>query len=85
MSESRTNKTVSFTTKDKDDVRRLEHAEQINPLSNKKQNFSKYVKQLIDEDIERKGGNSNNKSVNAKPHERSSEFISVLESPATLE
>ena len=66
---SRTNKTVSFNTTDEQDLRRLEHAEQINPLSGKKQNFSKYVKKLIDEDLERKNGANNNEVTNSnKPH-----------------
>ena len=66
---SRMNKTVSFNTTDEQDVRRLEHAEQINPLSGKKQNFSKYVKKLIDEDIEKKNGANNNEVTNSKkPH-----------------
>lgn len=55
----RTNKTVSFNQEDEDDVRRLEYAEQINPLSGKKQNFSKFVKRLIDDEMERNNGSNN--------------------------
>ncbi|MDX1769906.1 MAG: hypothetical protein R3328_00125 [Planococcaceae bacterium] len=62
---SRTNKTVSFNLTDEFDLKLLEHAEQVNPLSNKKRNFSKYVKRLIEEDM--KGG-SQQKTENHKPH-----------------
>lgn len=39
----------------------FDHAEKVNPLTGKPQNFSKYVKRLIEEDIKRgqQGGNSN--------------------------
>ncbi|EPD52730.1 hypothetical protein HMPREF1210_01110 [Paenisporosarcina sp. HGH0030] len=53
MSSTRMNKTVSFNLTDELDIKMLEHAEKLNPISNKKRNFSKYVKKLIEEDIRR--------------------------------
>lgn len=47
----RQNKSISFNMLDPYDVGLLEHAERINPLSGKKQNFSSYVKRLIADDI----------------------------------
>jgi len=44
---------VSFNTKDEHDLALLNHAEQKNPLTGKAQNFSKYVKRLIEEDMKR--------------------------------
>lgn len=51
--EGRKNKPVSFNTKDEHDLALLNHAEQINPLTGKARNFSKYVKRLIEEDMNR--------------------------------
>lgn len=48
---SRKNKTISFNELDPNDLSLLNHAEQINPLTGKEQNFSKYVKRLIEEDM----------------------------------
>lgn len=50
---SRKNKTVSFNIADPYDLELFNHAEKINPLNGKIQNFSKYVKKLIEEDIKR--------------------------------
>ena len=47
----RCNKTVSFNLSDPDDLELFNHAIKINPLTGKSQNFSKYVKRLIDNDI----------------------------------
>ena len=47
----RKNKTMSFNVSDPHELELLTHAEQINPLTGKAQNFSKYVKRLIEEDI----------------------------------
>lgn len=55
-------KPVSFSLIDERDVKRLEHAERINPLTGKPQNFGRYIKELIDDDmrgINRHGGNLN--------------------------
>lgn len=54
--ECRKNKPVSFNTTDEHDLALLQHAEQINPLTNKSRNFSKYVKKLIEEDMKRGSG-----------------------------
>ncbi|MFJ7699965.1 hypothetical protein [Lysinibacillus fusiformis] len=51
--EGRKNKPVSFNTNDEHDLALLQHAEQINPLTGKPRNFSKYVKRLIEEDMKR--------------------------------
>lgn len=51
--EGRKNKPVSFNIKDEHDLVLLNHAEQINPLTGKARNFSKYVKRLIEEDMKR--------------------------------
>ena len=48
---SRCNKTVSFNLSDPDDLALFNHAIKINPLTGKSQNFSKYVKRLIENDI----------------------------------
>ena len=53
---------------DPEDIELLEHAEEINPRTGKPQNFSKYVKRLIREEIQRKkfqqqGGNNNNSDL----------------------
>ena len=60
--ENRKNKPVYFSKIDPHDVVLLEHAEKINPLTGKPQNFSKYVKRLIDEDMirQQQGGNNPN-------------------------
>lgn len=55
--EGRKNKPVSFNIRDEHDTALLKHAEQINPLTGKPRNFSKYVKKLIEEDMQR--GNRN--------------------------
>ena len=54
--EGRKNKLLSFNTNDEHDLALLEHAEQINPLTNKPRNFSKYVKRLIEEDMKQGSG-----------------------------
>ncbi len=51
---SRVNKSVSFNTQDELDVKLLDHAERPNSITGKKQNFSKYVKRLIEEDMNRR-------------------------------
>ncbi|MFT9816275.1 hypothetical protein [Lysinibacillus sp. NPDC056185] len=51
--EGRKNKPVSFNITDEHDLALLKHAEQINPLTEKPRNFSKYVKRLIEEDMKR--------------------------------
>ncbi len=73
---SRTNKTVSFNTTDEFDLKLLEHAEQVNPLSNRKRNFSKYVKRLIEEDM--KGGDQQ-KFEDGKPHVNPDKSFYTLE------
>ncbi|MBC9702367.1 MAG: hypothetical protein H9W83_07490 [Leuconostoc sp.] len=57
--DNRKNKPVYFSKIDPLDVTLLEHAEKINPLTGKPQNFSKYVKRLIEDDMKREqhGGN----------------------------
>ena len=47
----RCNKTISFNLNDPHDLELFNHAIKINPLTGKPQNFSKYVKRLIDNDI----------------------------------
>ena len=47
----RCNKTISFNLNDLDDLQLFEHALKVNPLTGKPQNFSKYVKRLIENDI----------------------------------
>lgn len=61
---SRKNKTISFNAEDPHELALLKHAEKINPLTGKEQNFSKYVKRLIEEDMrrEQQGGNTNSGS-----------------------
>ena len=51
----RCNKTISFNLSDQDDLALFNHAIKINPLTGKPQNFSKYVKRLIDNDMKGKG------------------------------
>lgn len=63
---SRKNKPVSFNLKDEFDLKLLEHAELINPLTGKARNFSKYVKRLIEEDM--KGDKRESKTENVKNH-----------------
>lgn len=46
-------KPVYFSLQDEFDLDLLAHAEKINPLTNKPQNFSKYVRRLIEEDMKR--------------------------------
>lgn len=50
---TRVNKSVSFNTEDEIDVELLDHAERPNSITGKKQNFSKYVKRLIEEDMKK--------------------------------
>lgn len=57
--EGRKNKPVSFNLKDEHDTALLNHAEQINPLTGKPRNFSKYVKKLIEDDMNRGKDSSN--------------------------
>ena len=47
----RCNKTISFNLNDPHDLELFNHAIKINPLTGKPQNFSKYVKRLIENDI----------------------------------
>lgn len=62
---TRKNKPVSFNLTDPNDLKLLDHAEKENPITKKPQNFSKYIKRLIEEDIRREaamkngGGESN--------------------------
>lgn len=54
-------KPVSFNLLDPEEKELLDHAEKINPLTGEKQNFSKYVRNLIKEDMRRgnqQGGNN---------------------------
>lgn len=60
--ENRKNKPVYFSKIDPHDVALLEHAEKINPLTGKPQNFSKYVKKLIEDDMKREQDGGNNQS-----------------------
>lgn len=53
---SRSNKSVSFNTNDELDIELLAHAEKINNLTGKPRNFSKYVKKLIEDDLNRSKG-----------------------------
>ena len=46
--ENRKNKPVYFSKVDPRDVELLAYAEKVNPLTGKPQNFSKYVKRLIE-------------------------------------
>ncbi|WP_274307010.1 hypothetical protein [Solibacillus daqui] len=50
---NRKNKAVSFNTGDPHELALVEHAERVNPLTGKPQNFSKYVKRLIEEDMKK--------------------------------
>ena len=52
---------MSFNLLEPDEVELLNHAEKINPLTGKKRNFSKYVRELIKEDLrrEKQGGHNN--------------------------
>ena len=58
--DNRKNKPVYFSKIDPLDVELLAHAEKINPLTGKPQNFSKYVKRLIEEDMKRGQQTGNN-------------------------
>lgn len=53
-------KPVSFNLLDPEEKELHEHAEKINPLTGNKQNFSKYVRALIKEDLQKgkQGGNN---------------------------
>lgn len=81
---SRNNKSVSFNIKDEFDIALLTHAEKINPLRGKPRNFSKYVKKLIEDDLNRsKGINSNYnfyESTTNEPDEYSSEVKNAMNS-----
>lgn len=61
-SENRKNKPVYFSKIDPHDLALLENAEKFNPLTGKPQNFSKYVKRLIEVDMrrEQQDGNTHN-------------------------
>lgn len=52
--EKQKRKPVYFSLQDEFDIKLLAHAEKINPVTNKPQNFSKYVRRLIEEDMNRK-------------------------------
>lgn len=58
----RETKSVYFSLLEPFDVELLEHAMQMNPITGKERNFSKYVRRLIEEDMRRatQGGNSPN-------------------------
>jgi hypothetical protein len=58
---TRETKSVYFSLLEPYDVELLNHAKQINPITGKERNFSKYVRRLIEEDMrrERQGGNNN--------------------------
>ena len=55
----RETKSVYFSLLEPFDVELLNHAKQINPLTGKERNFSKYVRRLIEDDMKREqqGGN----------------------------
>lgn len=60
----RETKSVYFSLLEPFDVELLNHAKQINPITGKERNFSKYVRRLIEEDMKReqRGYNNNNNS-----------------------
>ncbi|MEO4053824.1 hypothetical protein [Solibacillus sp. CAU 1738] len=81
---SRHNKSVSFNIKDEFDVALLTHAEKINPLKGKPRNFSKYVKKLIEDDMNRRHSNNgslifNNSMIN-EVEEYTSEIKNAMNS-----
>lgn len=78
---SRVNKSVSFNTEDELDAKLLVQAERPNSITGKKQNFSKYVKRLIEEDIAR-GSKSD---VNAIPFEENDPIVRKEKDAYTLE
>lgn len=47
----RVTKSVYFSLLEPEDVALLEHAIQMNPITNKSRNFSKYVRRLIENDM----------------------------------
>lgn len=55
--EGRKIKPVSFNITDQHELALLKHAEKITPPTEKKGNFSKCVKRLIEEDMKRGSGN----------------------------
>ena len=57
----RETKSVYFSLLEPFDIELLNHAKQINPITGKERNFSKYVRRLIEEDMKREqqGGNNN--------------------------
>lgn len=74
MNKDRKNNSVSFNLLDPEEVEWLEHAEQVNPLTGRKRNFSKYVKRLIRDDFERNkrpasNNNANNHLIINSPHD----------------
>lgn len=52
--EKQKRKPVYFSLQDEFDLKLLAHAEKINPVTNKPQNFSKYVRRLIEEDMNKR-------------------------------
>lgn len=75
--EGRKNKPVSFNTKDEHDIALLNHAEQINPLTGKPRNFSKYVKKLIEDDMNRGSGNGIRIDLNEPVLQENDESYSI--------
>ena len=57
---TRATRSVYFSLLEPEDVELLEFAERKNPITDKKRNFSKYVRKLIEEDMrrEKQGGNN---------------------------
>ena len=55
-------KPVSFNLLDPEEKELHDYAEKINPLTGEKQNFSKYVRDLIKEDLRREKQGGNNQS-----------------------
>lgn len=81
---SRNNKSVSFNTKDELDAALLAHAEKINPLTEKSRNFSKYVKKLIEDDMNGRNRNSGSyryeNFITDEPEEYTSEVKNAMSS-----
>lgn len=61
----RETKSVYFSLLEPFDVELLNHAKQINPITGKERNFSKYVRRLIEEDMKReqRGYNGNDSNL----------------------
>lgn len=53
MKKIRETKSVYFSLLEPYDVELLIHAKQINPITGKERNFSRYVRKLIEEDMRR--------------------------------